>query len=231
MPQWWENATVFRLLRIVALIAAVFATGASGQTVSIKDGNVFFTAKDGSTIQITSSGLDSDPSLSLNHKLVVFVRRTPSLKIETGLGLPADKNELWIAETSRTEPPRRVLVGHAGGFKADENLVLAGFGSPQFSPDASRIYFGAETWAMQYSFRMLDLRSERVRFLYAGLGLEVLQTGKYAGYLIALKTIPSVIVARIFRYWLLDPEGKDVGEIGGDESHDWVVEVFKRERN
>ena len=53
---------MFRLLRIAALIAAVFATGAFGQTVSVKDGNVFFTGKDGGTIQITSSGLDSPPS-------------------------------------------------------------------------------------------------------------------------------------------------------------------------
>ena len=31
---------------------------------------------------------------------------------------------------------------------------------------------------------------------------------------------------RVFRYWLLDPDGKDVGEIGENESD---VEQFKSE--
>jgi len=78
---------------------------------------------------------------------------------------------------------------------------------------------------------MLDLKSGRVWFLYAGLTLEVPESGKYAGYLIALKSIRSVLAARIFRYWLLDPDGKDVGEIGGDAFDSSAVAVFKRERN
>ncbi len=196
-----------------------------GQSVAVKDGNVFYTVRDGRTLQIISSGLDSDPHLSRDHQRVVFVRRTPSLKIDTGVG-DTSENELWIASTSGRQPPRRVLVGHAGGFKTDHNLVLAGFFSPQFSPDGNRIYFGADTWATSASFRMLDLASGRVRFLYAGLGLEVLQTGQYAGHIIALKIVPSMMAARIFRYWLVDPNGRDVGEIGESAS---VVEQFKRD--
>ncbi len=204
---------------------------AFGQAAFIKDGNVFFTAANGRATQITSSGLDSDPSLSLDKKLIAFVRRTPSLKIQTGVGLPVDKNELWIADATGKEAARRVLVGHTGGFLQDENLVLAGFFNPQFSPDARKVYFGATTWATSFSFRMLDLGSGRVRFLYAGISLEVLQSGNYAGDLIALKVIPSVTTARIFRYWLLDRDGHDIGEIGGSESDASAVEVFKREHN
>jgi hypothetical protein len=215
---------------LVLLGAFVAMWPACAQKVSVKEGNVYFAGKDGRTTKLTRLGLDSDPHLSLDGHLIVFVRRTPSLKIDTGIG-DADDNELWIAGTTGKQPPHRVLVGHPGGFKKDDNLVLAGFSDPQFSPDTTRIYFGAQTWATQASFRMLDLKSGRVRFLYAGLGLEVLQSGKYAGYLIALKTIPSMLTARIFRYWLLDADGNDVGEIGGDESNSSAVEVFKRERN
>ncbi|MGD1095258.1 MAG: hypothetical protein ABSB35_25110 [Bryobacteraceae bacterium] len=219
--------TVIKIRLVVFLISIVFTALSFSQTVSEKEGNIYFTGKDGHTVQITSSALDSDPNLSLDQRLVVFVRRTPSLTIDTGLG-EADKNELWVAETSGKEGAHRVLVGHAGGFKSDESLVLAGFSSPQFSPDAKRIYFEAQTWATQASFRMVDVGSGRVSFLYAGLGLEVLQTGQYAGYLIALKNIPSVM-GRIFRYWLLDQDGKDVGEIGGDPFNAQPVEEFKRE--
>ena len=213
---------MFRLI-----LLEVIATVAFGQDVSVKDGNVFYKPEDGGAIQITSSGMDADPCLSQDAKLIAFVRRTPSMKIDTGLGETGD-NELWIAPTTGSTAPRRVLVGHPGGFKEDENLVLAGFSRPQFSPDATRIYFAAQTWATALSFRMLDLKSYQVRYLYAGLGLEVLQSGEFKGYLIARKVIRSMLTARIFRYWLLDPDGKDVGEIGDTEDD---VRQFKEERS
>jgi hypothetical protein len=214
-----------RSLRAIAIVVAVLSTTVSfGQTVSIKDGNVFYKAKDQRAIQITSSGLDSYPSLCVDKRMVVFVRRTPELKIDTGIG-DADDNELWIAVTTGKEPPRRVLVGHPGGFKQDDNLVLAGFSHPQFSPDARRIYFEAQTWATDNSVRMLELKTGRVRFLFAGGSLEVLQSGTYAGYLSGLKDIPRVRPGRTWRYWLLDPDGKDVGEIGEESD----VREFKTE--
>jgi hypothetical protein len=205
--------------------AFIFTAPLSAQSASAKDGNIYFTRKDGRTLQITSSGLDSDAHLSSDQRLVVFVRTTPSLKIDTGIG-ETQENELWIAETSDIPAPRRVLVGHAGGYNADGDLVLAGFGSPQFSPDARRIYFEAQTWVTSSSFRVLDLSSGKVRYLYNGGGIEVLQKGKYAGILIAFKEIPRVRPGRVFRYWLLDPDGKDIGEIGENESD---VSEFKRE--
>jgi hypothetical protein len=213
-------------ISLVVLSATfVLTTPIFAQSVSAKDGNIYFTREDGRTLQITVSGLDSDPHVSSDQSLVVFVRRTPSLRIDTGLG-ETDENELWIAETSDIPAPRRVLVGHAGSFQVNPNLVLAGFSSPQFSPDSKQIYFEAQTWATSSSFRVLDLNSGNVRYLYNGGGIEVLQKGKYAGFLIALKEIPSVTPGRVFRYWLLDPDGKDIGEIGENKS---MVSEFKRE--
>src|SRR5689334_16843610 len=73
-------------------------SGAVAQTVSAPSGNVLV-KQNGRTIQITSLGLDLDPSLSSDRRLVVFVRRTPNAKIFTGAG-EMEGNELWIAETS-----------------------------------------------------------------------------------------------------------------------------------
>jgi len=75
---------------------------------------------------------------------------------------------------------------------------------------------------------MLDLKTGQARYLCAGLGLEVLQSGRYAGHLIALKEIPLMLAARTFRYWVLDAEGREVGEIGEAEED---VRQFKREMN
>ncbi len=132
------------------------------QSASARNGNIYLNTSDGQTIWITSSGLDSDPSLSHDKRLVVFVRKSTSPQIDTGLGA-TDKNELWIADISGQEKPRRVLVGHPGGRDADENVVLAGFTKPKFSPDTHRIYFQTQTWTTDHSARVLDLDSGEVR--------------------------------------------------------------------
>ena len=202
-----------RCFILAILVANPFA--AFGQSVSIKGGNVLFKAKDGSTVQITSSGLDSDPSLSANEKLVVFVRRTLSSKIFTGAGL-LDTNELWVADTTGTGAnARRVLAGHSVEGKSDD-LPLAGFSSPAFSPDASRVYFLAQIAATSQHVYLLELKSGQVRFLCRGIGFEVLNSGDDSGYLIVFKDIPRVMPGHVFRYWLLDRDGKEVGEIGDE---------------
>ncbi len=177
---------------------------------------MLFKAKDGNTVQITSSGLDCDPSLSVNGKLVAFVRRTPSSKIDTGAG-SLDTNELWVSETTPAGNTHRILSGHSAGTKSGD-LPLAGFISPKFSLDARRVYFLAQLAATSQHLYSLDLRSEQVRFLCRGIGFEVLYSGNRAGFLIVLKDIPRVMPGHIARYWLLDRDGKDVGEIGEKES-------------
>jgi hypothetical protein len=210
-----------RCFAVALLIATPIAV--LGQTVSIRDGNVFFKPKAGSTIQITSSGLDSDPSLSVNERLVVFVRRTPSFKIWTALE-ETDKNEIWVASVSTEPEPRRILVGHAA---VNGGPDLAGFSSPQFSLDAKRIYFVAELAATGNSVRALDLATGKVEFLYRGESVEVVKSGPYAGYLIGLKAIPHAFAPpHILRYWLLDRNGKDVAEIGEESD----VRIFKSGR-
>jgi hypothetical protein len=205
--------------------AAVLATVAFGQTVSVKGGNVFFTAKGGSTIQITSSGLDSDPSLSVKKNLVVFVRRTPETKIGTGAGL-LDTNELWVADTTPNGDAHRILEGHQEKLDSDK-LSMAGFTSPKFSTDARKVYFLAQIAATSEHLFVLDLKSQEVRFICRAIGLEVLHSGENRGFLIVLKDIPRVMPGHVFRYWLLDPNGKDVGEIGDKESD---VRAFKTGR-
>ena len=217
---------MYRWFRPVAFVAVVFSSAVGfGQTVSIKDGNVFYNAKDHRTIQITSSGLDSDPSLSVNTKRIIFVRRTPEAKIATGAGL-LDTNELWVADTTAGGDTHRILAGHQEKVDSDR-LSLAGFSSPKFSTDARRVYFLAQIAATSEHLFMLDLRSQQVHFICRALAVEVLHSGKYAGFLIVLKDIPRVMPGHVCRYWLLNPDGKDVGEIGEKESD---VRAFKTGR-
>jgi hypothetical protein len=208
-----------RCVVLLALIAAPITI--LGQSVSAKDGNVFFKGKDGNTTAITSSGLDSDPSLSANKELVVFVRRTPSSKIFTGAG-SLDTNELWVADAAAGANARRIVSGHSGEAKSNQ-LPLAGFSSPMFSPDASKVYFLADIAATTQDLYLVDLKSGEVRFLCRGIGVEVLNSGEDSGFLIVLKDIPRVMPGHVFRYWLLDGDGNEVGEIGDEKD----LRIFK----
>jgi hypothetical protein len=75
----------------------------AGPNVMPKGGNIFYVAAGGRSIQITSEGLDSAPSISCDGQKIVFVRKTPGYVIDTGLG-DVEDNELWIASI-------RVAVG------------------------------------------------------------------------------------------------------------------------
>jgi hypothetical protein len=155
------------------------------QAVSEQSGKIYFHKKNGATVQITSLGLDTDPSLSFDKRLVVFVRRTPSHKIDTAIG-PVDLNELWIAETSGKTEARRVLQGRDGSVSF-AGIPFAGFHEPRFSLDGGRVYFTEEIGGPCHEIWMLGLESGALTNIIKGLGLEVIESGDYTGHLIVLK--------------------------------------------
>jgi len=200
-----------------AFLAVIFAPAIVCQTVSEMHGNIVFTDADGRSTEITSGHLDSEPNLCGDHRQVVFVRSTPSRKADTGLG-DMELSEIWIAQTDRKQPPRRVFAGRAGGFIPGPSMVMAGFAVPQFSPDCQRVYFSATTWATSVAFHVLDLKTGETKFLYAGLGIEVVQSGKYKGFLLGTKNPIIEDRGRTTVYWLLDADGNQVKLIGDTDS-------------
>jgi hypothetical protein len=116
------------------LSAAVFAQPLLPQTVSAVDGNIVSVDESGRANQITSTHLDSEPSLSFDGRQVVFVRGTPNRTVDTGLG-DIEETELWIARLDHQGVMRRAFLGHAGDFTPGPNMVMAGFSKPQFSPN------------------------------------------------------------------------------------------------
>lgn len=205
-------------VRIMLFIAAlaVGAAGAQAQTVSDEGGDIVFTDKAGSQKQITTSHLDSDPSLSDDNRRIVFVRRTPGRTIGTGIS-DADKNELWLALVDGAKAPWRVLAGHAGSFTGPD-LMLAGFSCPQFSPDGKRVYFVAETWATSAAIYVLDVETGKTTFLDTASSLEVIGVGKHKGFLIVEETPLTEDRGRISEFWLLDQNGRHIQRIGETEA-------------
>jgi Tol biopolymer transport system component len=199
------------------LSAAVFAQPLLPQTVSAVDGNIVSVDESGRANQITSTHLDSEPSLSFDGRQVVFVRGTPNRTVDTGLG-DIEETELWIARLDHQDVMRRAFLGHAGDFTPGPNMVMAGFSKPQFSPNGERVYFIAETWATSAAIHMLDLSTGKTSFLFPGLDVEVIRHGKYKGFLIGTKDPILEDRGRITVYWLLDPDGKQVERIGETEA-------------
>jgi hypothetical protein len=187
------------------------------QTTSEVDKNILFTDANGRKSEITSAHLDSEPNLCGDRRNVVFVRSTPNRKTDPGLG-DMELTELWIAQTDRKQPPRRVFVGHPGSFTPGPGIVMAGFAGPKFSPDCQRVYFSAATWATSAAFHFLDLKTGETKFFFAGLDFEVIQTGRYKGFVIATENPIIDDQGRTTVYWLLDADGREVKRIGETEA-------------
>lgn len=137
----------------ICLGFVVFALATtSAQSVSARNGRIFFTDQNGVEKPITNGNLDSDPHLSFDRRQVVFVRQTPGQTVENGSG-DVDKTELWIAPVDGSKEPTRVLAGGgiiSGKEWPNQKLVIADFSNPQFSPDATRIYFKVYAWVTAF---------------------------------------------------------------------------------
>jgi len=198
---------LLKMRSVVLLGAVVIAMPLLAESVSAVNGNVVFTDNRGTTKQITAGHSDSDPSLSLDGRQIVFVRHTAN-----NTGIETDWTELWIAHLDGTEAPSRVLVGHTGDLTPGPTMLLAGFSKPQFSPDGQRVYFISAGWATSSAIHVLDVRTGKSTFLFAGLDVDVIQHGPYSGFLIGT-TDPLTKSGRIIVYWLLDAGGRRVRRI------------------
>ena len=148
MNSVWESLVV-TALAVVPLVC---------QPVDERSGNIYFTSKNGHTVQLTSSGLDSSPSLSKDNRLVVFLREEYAVRIFLSRGEVRDK-VLLVADTSLKKPPRRLLAGNSG---------LGEFRHPRFSGDAKHICFEARSWATDYSMWVLEVASRTVSRIETG---------------------------------------------------------------
>ena len=156
-------------------------------TVTADAGNIFLVGAEGKRLQLTKEGIDSEPAVAPNGKLIVFVRRTSLASIAAGSGEP-EANELWLIDSSGRNA-HRIIRARAS---ADMKEVLAGLSFPVFSPDSKTIYFLSVAWATSNAVHSVDLDSQHIRFVVAGNSLELVPSGRFSGDLIVQQ----------HRYWL-----------------------------
>lgn len=186
---------------------------AFAQTVSIKDGNVQFTDTSGKTTALTSSGRDSAPVLAPDGKWVAFVRKVDGKKIATGSD-EVEPTELWQVRIDGKEPS--VLVRGRDSQKPES--VIAAFENLQFSTNGKQLYFVTPAWATSGAVHVVDTTNRKERYLFPGNDLRVVTSGEYKDCLLVQQHRYFIGGGSYDWFWLLRPDGKEVGPVGEDTS-------------
>ena len=197
--------------RLLLILCCAFAVPAVAQTVSVKDGNIQFTDKAGKTIALTSSGRDSDPILAPDGKWVAFVRKVDGKKIATGSD-EMDPTELWQVRVDGKEPS--LLLRCRESQKPES--VIAAFDTLQFSTNGKLLYFVTPAWATSGAVHVIDTTNRKERYLFAGNNLKVATAGEYKDCLLVQQHRYFVGGGSYDWFWLLRPDGKEVGPVGED---------------
>lgn len=195
----------------LALLLAL-ALPALAQTVSVKDGNIQFTAKAGETTSLTASGRDFGPVLSPDGQWIVFVRKIEGKKISTGSD-EVDPSELWQVRADGKEP---ALLLRCREAKGEKDHVIAAFENLQFSSNGKLVYFVTPEWATSGAVHVVDTTNGKERFLFPGNDLKIVTSDEYKDCLLTQQHRYFLGGGSFDWYWLLRPDGKEVGPVGED---------------
>lgn len=188
----------------------VLVAQTQAQKVSIRDGNVCIVTP-GETKKLTNSGHDSEPVLAPDGKWVVFVRTLPGKKISTGSG-EANETQLWQIRADGRDPS--CLVRSRPSDKME--MLLAGFSKPQFSSNGKLVYFLSEAWTTSGALHVVDTTNAKEHFVCPAGEFEVVPSGEYRDHLLVQQHRYFVGGGSYDWYWLLKPDGKEVGPVGED---------------
>jgi len=206
---------VFRKLCCAVMLLATEIIGvALAQTVTAVDGNIYYTPRSGTDRrQLTRAGLDSQPKLSPDGSIVVFVRATPGRTAQTAYP-SIEATELWTVRVDGSNARLRVR----GKAAKTVEETIAGIQSPEFSPDGKGIFFLGGGWVTSSAVHFLDLSSGRIRFVCPGNSLEVIRNGQYRGHLIVSQHRYFLGGGSFDWLWLVSPDGREVGPIGNEDA-------------
>lgn len=186
-------------------------------TVTVESGSIFLSTPDRGKIQVTKSGLDYDPVISKDATTVYFCRKPASG--DTG------KSELWRARRTNTGIQEQLLL--ASWLKTDRG-ILGGCRQPKLSADNNTVYYLLDFSATSGMIARYNPLNGEEAALTQAISFYVVEGGQYKGHLVAMLR-KSTITRLWYWYWLLTPDGKEVGPIGDEDDLKYFQTDFERE--
>ena len=219
---------VSRLDRACFGLLAALAAARSGtaQTVTVRQGDIYLSGPAGHEEKLTSSGRDSDATLSADKKKVVFVRVIRDRPDASGLGKAVDQSEIDTIDLASPTRETHVLLDspiHARG------LQFQWFSSPGLSPDGRFVYFSVPDYStVSPGLFELDTTTRTVRPLAPALRYWIVPAGVYRGDLVVWQNPVFVGGGRYDVFNLIKPSGDLVGAVGFNQAQ---VDAFMAEQS
>lgn len=188
---------------VIAVLIAIGGQGFANSFAVAVSGNIFVVQSDGERVRVTSSGSDSDPDLSPDGRKVVFVRRFSD-----------ERSEIWIASVVAAAASPHPLPNWPLRING---RVFAYASSPRFSPDGGTVFFLVPFGATTQAIVKVALANPDPQFVAAALSFKVVVAGQYKGDLVARIRKAKLAPGYYEWYWLLTPEGRELGIVGQDE--------------
>ena len=201
-------------------LGVLLSPGAIAATVVVKDGNIFLIDR-GPNTQLTSSGHDSQATLSPDGKVVAFVRTDESKAIaQAAWGGDIHAAQILTMPSAGGKTNPMISAGDPCG----ENKFLGDFNSLAFLSDSRRLVFQSSWAAVHGSTHIIDVQTSKCTLVAGGLTFSIVKSGEYRDHLLVMLHKYFLAGGSYDWYWLVDSSGKEIGPVGEDEQ---ALELFR----
>lgn len=150
-----------------------------------KSNNIYYYSKTKNlTLQLTHSGINSDPVLSPDGRWLVYIKRSDFI-LQTDclyfLSRGEHGDEIWIYDL-KTIKKRLLVADHLSCN--DMSKVILDPHDLKFSPDSKTLYFATSAWVTSGAIHAVDIDGKNLRFVTNGNEYHVIMDGHFKGDLI-----------------------------------------------
>ncbi|MFH1776312.1 MAG: hypothetical protein ABH952_01950 [Candidatus Omnitrophota bacterium] len=218
-----------KIILLITMLCCV-TTFAHADSLSIKDGNVFYGQK-----QLTNSGRDSGAVLHPNGKWVYFVRTfeghflgeqySPAEGKEPEDGIL--KEDLWRINVDGSDEKMlyqnsKAAIDHPSGY------AFASLGNIQLSPNGDKVYFETAQWVTSDALNVMDQDGSNVEMLGPGNDTKIVLSARtfddreknYEGYIVTAQHRYWFYGGSYDWYYLFTPDLKrEIAPLGYDPAY------------